>query len=143
MPECGVIATVERRFDILTLAALPDLSIFGPLTSDPTMEIVSIRPTISFGSFHAKIASLELPASVEDWIHNYCREHFAFPRQRLSSPFTLFASGRGRDPRIRLPTLPPTERRLVATTAQGACSSPLVITWPRETLVGGEQIFAW
>jgi hypothetical protein len=62
----------------------------------------------------------------------------AFLRQRLSSP--SFASGRGRDPRIRLPTLPPTERRLVATTAQGACSleltSPLVITWPRETLVG-------
>jgi hypothetical protein len=44
MPECRVIATVERRFDILTLAALPDL-IFGPLTSDSTMEIVSTYST--------------------------------------------------------------------------------------------------
>jgi hypothetical protein len=94
--NCRVIATVERRFDILTLAALPD-RIFGPLTSDSTMEIVSIRPTISFASFHAKIASLELPASVEDWIHN-CREHstacsFDLPEEGRTSSLHMSSKG--------------------------------------------------
>ena len=47
----------------------------------------------------------------------------------------LLPSGVG----IHLPTLSPTERRLVATTAQGACAfepiPPLVIAWPRKTMM--------
>jgi hypothetical protein len=135
MPGCRLISTVERRIDnVLTLAAHPtvSLSLESPSTSLVCQQCCPVlsrqdrihrAPRINRGLAPQSKKALRFPERA-----SFLRDNTTpsaapamatcVPRPSKTQPklTSCFRAGFG----IRLPTLPPTERRLVATTVQGA-----------------------